>query len=551
MNRSSALRGILALIIFLFVLQALPTTARIDASPAPSFGFSSSTLDTTSPRVVATSPSPGATKIAPTISVVAVFSESVNGVDNSSFALYDSTTEKKIAATVSYDPAHRIAKLTPSEPLLAGHQYTAELSDAIVDDAGNPLIPIRWAFLTAPTVTSQAYTLKAILDYPNNRLSVVETLEWTNRTSSSVDFLNLSVIPAAVQAFSLNGDVTADGLKAAVTWKNTNMRVNFVKPLPPGATIKIIIPFNLKLGTYSGAFGARFGRYNNILSFGEWFPIWSVEHNLVAIGDPQVSWNADSIVLDLESTTRLGKNAVASSGKATLISDNHWIFRAYNVRDFAFTVYPGYRLCTGTIGNTQIRAYTRLASCSTMLSQVKRAFAKYNSWFGAYPYPTFTIAEVGSKGFAMEFPQMVFIGADLASQALVVYHEVSHQWWYGLVGNNQITDPFFDEGLATFASRYALGKSFKACSTRNIDLPATSFKGWMGCNQYVETIYRRGAVFMNAVRARLGNTAFFAALKSFQAKYRYGVSTTFQLLDYLEAWNKTSIASLVRAYTSR
>jgi hypothetical protein len=30
-------------------------------------------------------------------------------------------------------------------------------------------------------------------------------------------------------------------------------------------------------------------------------------------------------------------------------------------------------------------------------------------------------------------------------------HEVAHQWFYGLVGNNQGRDPWLDEGLATWA----------------------------------------------------------------------------------------------------
>ena len=33
----------------------------------------------------------------------------------------------------------------------------------------------------------------------------------------------------------------------------------------------------------------------------------------------------------------------------------------------------------------------------------------------------------------------------------VVAHELAHQWWYGVVGNNQVKEPWLDEGLTTFS----------------------------------------------------------------------------------------------------
>ena len=49
----------------------------------------------------------------------------------------------------------------------------------------------------------------------------------------------------------------------------------------------------------------------------------------------------------------------------------------------------------------------------------------------------------------IEYPTLIFLGAD--GIARVTTHEVAHQWFYSLVGNDQARDPVLDEGLATYA----------------------------------------------------------------------------------------------------
>ena len=53
-----------------------------------------------------------------------------------------------------------------------------------------------------------------------------------------------------------------------------------------------------------------------MLSFGQWFPILSTEHDVYGLGDPQVSFTADVIRLELTTTSALGRNAVACPGLA-------------------------------------------------------------------------------------------------------------------------------------------------------------------------------------------------------------------------------------------
>ena len=60
----------------------------------------------------------------------------------------------------------------------------------------------------------------------------------------------------------------------------------------------------------------------------------------------------------------------------------------------------------------------------------------------------------GQASVGIEYPTMIFLGTGTAGA--LTTHEVAHQWFYGLVGNDQARDPVLDEGLAT----YAMGSLF-------------------------------------------------------------------------------------------
>jgi hypothetical protein len=77
-----------------------------------------------------------------------------------------------------------------------------------------------------------------------------------------------------------------------------------------------------------------------------------------------------------------------------------------------------------------------------------RALDDLAARFGEYPYPRLTIGVTPGLTGGIEFPTHVFLGSGVATVHLV--HEVAHQWFYGLAGNDQYRDPWIDEGLATY-----------------------------------------------------------------------------------------------------
>ena len=116
--------------------------------------------DFTAPTVTGRSPAPGSTAVSQSSNVTATFSEPVT-VPSTAFTLKNSAGASVPGTTVSYNATTRTATLNPggatTTVLAADTVYTAALTGAITDAAGNSLAPVTWTFTTGPrpTVTSR------------------------------------------------------------------------------------------------------------------------------------------------------------------------------------------------------------------------------------------------------------------------------------------------------------------------------------------------------------------------------------------------------------
>jgi hypothetical protein len=111
-------------------------------------------VDTTPPVVTSVSPTAGATLVATTATVSAVFSEPVNAatINGSTFQLFG-PSNSLVGATVTYTSGSQTATLTPTAALAYSTTYTAVLtggSSGVKDLAGNAMVSnFTWSFTTA------------------------------------------------------------------------------------------------------------------------------------------------------------------------------------------------------------------------------------------------------------------------------------------------------------------------------------------------------------------------------------------------------------------
>ena len=408
------------------------------------------------------------------------------------------------------------------------------------------------------TNLAQRYDIVATLDVGAARLDAVETLTVTNRSAATLDHLNLSVVPRALGYLSMPEPITIDGAEADAEWTTgTNLRVSIPR-LRPRDAITLRIPFTLEIGRSPDAFTARTSVENGVLSFGQWFPIVSTEHDVYGLGDPQVSFSADVIRFELTTTTALGRDAVACPGlrRAPAGAGQSWTCVSNDVRDFSFVVNPRFRLTERTVGGVELRVYTETVSGSTTADLAAEALTRMSETFGDYPWPDLVLAEVGSGGgFSMEYPRMIHLTRGKVADTYVVYHEVAHQWFYGQLGNDQQREPWLDEGLSDFSARLLMGIGENQCSTRPVDSevfawPAgpTSGGDWTSCDGYFHAVFYRGTEFITAVRAAMGDDAFFSAMRAWVDLYRHGFVTGDRLLRHLQSRTDADLAPVFSAY---
>jgi aminopeptidase N len=159
---------------------------------------------------------------------------------------------------------------------------------------------------------------------------------------------------------------------------------------------------------------------------------------------------------------------------------------------------------------------------------------------GPYPYPELDIVDAPGAFGGIEYPGLVYIGT-VGSPWVIepTVHEVAHQWFYGLVGDDQVDEPWLDEGAATFATalyyensngsgRGAGYLSSLRAAVRDdpgSELPIGLPVGAYGSvNEYAVIVYFKGALFFDALRQHLGERGFEAFLKAYYDEYRFKIA---------------------------
>jgi hypothetical protein len=379
-----------------------------------------------------------------------------------------------------------------------------------------------------------SYETTLRLAYGTRRFAVDSMATITNTSGGPVDRIEFNTAVARLGGMRL-GTVTVDGAKATASVDDQTIVVPLGGILPVGAVTRVRIAYVATLRTSLSGSSWLFTKVNGIVDAYRWLP-WvsrATPFDRPNHGDPFVTPVSPQVTVTVVTDRRV---VIATTGDRVYRSADGLTqrFVARDVRDVTITAAPDYHTRQTTVGDTTIRYYYRSsANAATILDAAVKAFRALQARLGDYPYPTFKVVQ-SAGGYGMESPRLIWIpyGVSSANLRYLVTHETAHQWFYGLVGNDQARQPWVDEAAADFVARNILGlKRTSRCSTGRLD--RTIYEYSSAC--YYERIYIQGGNLIDAARREIGSTAFWAALRRYVADHRYGFASDASLLSALDA----------------
>ncbi len=387
------------------------------------------------------------------------------------------------------------------------------------------------------------YSATVRVSYGSRAFSVYELVAVTNTSGVAIDRLELNTIAARLGGMRITA-ASVDGRAVHPTVSDQTIHFPLGGILDPNASTVVRLQYRATLRSTTTGSNWLFTRANGILEAHRWLPWISrpTAFNRPNHGDPFVTGTSPRVRVTLVADRRL---SWATTGEQVAVSANGLsrTFEATNVRDFAFTASPDYRLRTATVGDVQIRVWGRPGfPAASVLSAAKSALAKEAALLGAYPYPTYELAQTAG-GYGMESPGLTWIPTGAGSLTYLVAHETAHQWFYGIVGNDQTTQPFADEAAADMVARYVTGtRRASRCSTARLDLSIYRYSA--GC--YYEDVYIQGGNLLDDTRRSMGSSAYWSAIRAYLTANRFKLSTTKTLLSALDARTSLNLATRYR-----
>jgi aminopeptidase N len=143
----------------------------------------------------------------------------------------------------------------------------------------------------------------------------------------------------------------------------------------------------------------------------------------------------------------------------------------------------------------------------------------------------------------MEYPGVVF---DVPSTEAAA-HEIGHQWFYGIVGNDEYRAPWLDESFTVYITDRHLGRDGAGCSV-SWDSAAEKLTNTMAYwdsrgGRYGAIIYDYGGCTLHDLRRILGESAMTKLLAGYAKSHWYGVSTTAEFKTAAQAATSTNLTS--------
>ncbi len=342
--------------------------------------------------------------------------------------------------------------------------------------------------------------------------------------------------------------------------ENSAARITLIDDLEPNADLDLEIDFEILAPQKEGY--VLFGESEGILSLPYAYPMLARQ-----TGDPVSPWRleippvfADIAITDLafySVTVTLPEDyLIITSGVEithTAASDPGWKTHQFvtgPAREWTMVLSKDLqevsRTVDGNLVNSHYLSRDELAGESA-LAYSAAVLRTYDRLFSPYPFTELDITEAPTRYLGMEYPKLNYIGLDTYrsaanTQEYLIAHEISHQWWYALVGSDPYRYPWLDEGLAEHSSLLYMETLYGPEAADRIrtqrweipvqwakkhgyDTPVGQEVTAFNSTNYELMVYAKSALFFDSLYQAMGREAYLKVLQAFIDRYRFKTPT--------------------------
>lgn len=496
------------------------------------------------------------------------------------------------AAGCRVDPPHAATPPLTALPTLALPTLAAAATPILpTAEARSPLFGSPWrdrAPYRAGLLPDEQAVLDGLPDAPIYHIDVTvaddlltlsgrQAVRYTNQTGAPLDAVYFRLFPNISDGRLDVADLRVDGrpIAAAFSLEESALRVALPAALDPGAAVIITGDLTVVVPQEQGGNWGAFRYRDGILALAGFFPI-------IPVFDDE-GWNLEIPDSDGDSTytesafflvrvTAAADVTIAASGAAvaqTAADGRQTVtYAAGPMRDFTLVLGRDLDHLQTEVGGVTVRSYAPPAfaeAADHVLTTAADALAFFSDRYGPYPFTELDVVSTPNDALGIEYPGLVVIAlraydpaGDIAQEVLtsVVVHEVAHQWFYSLVGNDQLDEPWLDEAVTQYATwtyfreRYGPAgdadfraglevRQDRAAAELPIGRPVAAY----GPGEYSAAVYGRGPLVLDALAQEMGRAPFDDFLRAYVAAYRYDIASADDFIALAETTCACPLAS--------
>jgi hypothetical protein len=432
-----------------------------------------------------------------------------------------------------------------------------------------------------PAPARATYTLNTTIDYDAHTVAVDETIVYPNHTGSQLSAIVLAVVPNLWPgSFSLTS-VSIDGTPTT-TYSLDGQRLDIALSsfFQPETVLTINVQYTLSLpfAEQEDPNVSRpriYGYTRRQLNLTNWYPFvvpninneW-ILHEPWFYGEHLV-YDAADYEVNLKFIDPASVPIVAASGFPEPQGDS-MRYTITAARAFALSASREFQVSTLQVGDVTVSSYYFALSDlggQAALKASGEGLQVFSQRYGPYPHKTLSLV-MGDFNDGMEYSAFFYLSRDFYGSlydgtpgnylTFVAVHETAHQWWFDQVANDQAQQPWLDESLATYSEKiyyetmhpelvswWWVYRSDIYNPQGFADIPIYDAQGF---RPYTNATYFRGAHFLEDLRVRIGDEAFFAFIQDYLAQGRGRIVTAADFFRILDTHTSTDYSDLVLQY---